>query len=137
MTVSELDEHCAQNPKPFAVNRYAPSTDSTVEPMDDTDDDTEKVAMADTDDDKENGAKTATLEPVKETISNSSIVVLRPSFLQFTLQTIQPLVEWQTSQVHSAAELLPSDVSRFLSIKIASSYRTKFYFWILYSHYGT
>ena len=36
-----------------------------------------------------------------------------------------PLVEWQTSQVSSAAELLPSDVSRLLSIKIASSYKMK------------
>jgi hypothetical protein len=36
-----------------------------------------------------------------------------------------PLVKWQTSQASSAAAIHPSDVSRFLSIKIASSHKTK------------
>jgi hypothetical protein len=36
-----------------------------------------------------------------------------------------PLVEWQTSQASSGADILPSDVSRFLSIKIATSFKTK------------
>jgi hypothetical protein len=36
-----------------------------------------------------------------------------------------PLVEWQTSQVSSAVDILPADVSKILSIKIASSYKQK------------
>jgi hypothetical protein len=132
-----------------------PSPNFTVDSMADTDDDKDNnVAMIDNDGDKdidanENGAKTASLQPVKETKSRSpSIIrlVLRwlpndfdnlnksqndfkrhiATILSAFHTTYHPLVEWQTSQVHSAAEqLLPADVSRFLSIKIASSYKTK------------
>jgi hypothetical protein len=81
MTVKEIDEHCANIPRQFAVNRFAahvattPSTDSAVEPMADTNDDKENVAMADTDDDKENDAKTAKLTPVKEITSRPSSTI--------------------------------------------------------------
>ena len=81
MTMKEIDDHCANTPKQFAVNRFAahiataPSTDSTVEPMADTDDDKEKFAMPDTDDDKENNAKTAKLAPVKEITSRPFSII--------------------------------------------------------------
>ena len=155
MTVKEIDEHCANNPKQFAVNRFAAhvatalSTASTVKPMDDTDDDKENLAMTDTDDDKENSITLGKLAPVKEITSKPSSLDhlhccemgtkrfrphqqvktrLQQSYCDhsFSIHTTDhPLVEQETSQVHSAAELLPSDVSRFLSIKIASSYKTK------------
>ena len=131
-----------------------PWPNSTVDPMADTDDNKDNnVAMIDNDGDKDNNAnencnKSATLDPVKETKSRSpSIIRLvvwwppkdfdnlnksRDNFnrciatiLSAVHTTDHPLVEWQTSQAHSAAELLPADVSRFLSIKIASSYKMK------------
>ena len=96
----------------------------------------------------ENRAKMATIEPVNETPSSSPSVIcivarwspkdfdtLNKSQDDFNRRiapilsavhtTDHPLVEWQTSQVSSDADILPADVSRFFSIKIASSYKTK------------
>ena len=96
----------------------------------------------------ETSDKMATIEPVTETPSRSPSVIrlvvrwspkdfdpLNKSRDEFNhhiapiLSAIHtpnhPLVEWQTSQVSSAADILPSDVSRLLSIKTASSFKTK------------
>jgi hypothetical protein len=116
-------------------------------------DDDNNVEMLDNDGVKDNevtetGDKMATIEPVTETTSRSPSVIrlvvqwspkdfdtLNKSRDEFNrciapiLSAIHtpdhPLVEWQTSQIYSAAELLPSDVSRLLNIKIASSYKMK------------
>ena len=122
--------------------------------MADTDDDKDSnVEMIDNDGDKdnevnENGTKMATIEPGKETPSSSpSVIHIVAQWLPKDFDTLNksrddfnchiapilsavhttdhPLVEWQTSQVSSDADILPADDSRFFSIKIASSYKTK------------
>jgi hypothetical protein len=132
----------------------ASSPQSIVKPVAATDDDkNSNVEMIDNDGDNDNevnetGAKTATIEPVKETPSRSSSVIRivarwspkdfntlnksRDDFnsciakiLSAVHTSEHPLVEWQTSQDSSAADIRPADVSKNLSIKIASSYKTK------------
>jgi len=152
MSVREIDEYVTNGlAAPVAP---APSPQSIVKPVAATDDDkNSNVEMIDNDGDNDNevnetGAKTATIEPVKETPSRSSSVIriiarwspkdfntLNKSRDDFNSRIAKilsavhtsehPLVEWQTSQVSSAADILPADVSKFLSIKIASSYKTK------------
>jgi hypothetical protein len=153
MSVKEIDEHVAKGLAHVAPVQSPQSIVEPVADNDEDDKDS-NVEMIDNDGVKdnevtENGAKqTATVDPIQETpIRSPSVIrlVARWSPKDFdTLNKSQdefnhhiakilsaihtpdhPLVEWQTSQVSSAADLLPADVSRILSIKIASSHKTK------------
>jgi hypothetical protein len=155
LSVKEIDEYVTNGlARPAAHVAPASSPHSIVKPVANTDDDKDSnVEMLDNDgvkDNKatENGAKTATIDQVKATPSRPSSAIriimwwsptdfdtLNKSRDEFNrrIATIlsaihtpdHPLVEWQTSQLFTANDILPADVSRILSIKIASSYKTK------------
>ena len=149
MSVKQIDEHVSSSLLNAKVARVQYIVDSEA----DTADDDNNVDMLENDEVKDTRAtetddKMAMIEPVTEKPSRSPSVirlVVRWSPKDFDnlsknrdefnrrlapiLSAIHtpdhPLVEWQTSQASSEAEILPADVSRLLSIKIAPSHKTK------------
>ena len=149
MSVKQIDEHVSSS---LLHVKVAP-VQYIVESEADTADDDNNVDMLGNDEVKdtketETDDKMAMIEPVPEKPSRSPSVirlVVRWSPKDFDnlsknrdefnrrlapiLSAIHtpdhPLVEWQTSQASSEAEILPADVSRLLSIKIAPSHKTK------------
>jgi hypothetical protein len=142
MSVKEIDEYVTNGlARPAAHVAPAPSPHFIVKPVADTDDDKDNnVEMIDNDGVKdneatENGAKTATIEQVKVSPSCSTTVIciivrwsskdfdtLNKSRDEFNcrIATIlsaihtpnHQLVEWQTSQLFTANDILLADDSQ-------------------------
>ena len=152
MSVKQIDEHVSNS---LLTDKVTPAqaSQSIVESVAETADNN-NVEMLDSDgvkdnEETENGDKMDTIEQVTKKPSHPPSSVIRlvvrwsPKYFdnlnksrdEFNrriapiLSAIHtpdhPLVEWQTSQASSAAAILPSDVSRFLSINIASSHKSK------------